>query len=96
MISDYYEDLANEMGNTDRYIQPDEEEEMPDTPSRSEQERGYRMNQSAYGLPVWMIEAVDIGEHRWSQGNCHEYGCGCVTEYIKIALAEAINAGGKL
>ena len=25
-MSDFYEDLANEMGNTDRYIQPDEEE----------------------------------------------------------------------
>jgi hypothetical protein len=27
MSADFYEDLANEMANTDRYIQPDEEEE---------------------------------------------------------------------
>jgi hypothetical protein len=27
VVSDYYEDLANEMARTERYIQPDEEED---------------------------------------------------------------------
>lgn len=92
-MPDYYEDLANEMGNTDRYVQPDEEEDVPDTPSRTE-DRSYRINQACYGLPMWMIDAVDTGERRWSQGPCHEHGCGCVTEYIKVALSEAIAANG--
>jgi hypothetical protein len=35
-------------------------------------------------------EAIDAGYADWDAANCHERGCGCVTEYIKRRIAPLV------
>jgi len=39
-----------------------------------------------------VVRAVDEAEAAWESGNCHEPGCGCVTEYIKRAIGKLVGS----